>query len=411
MTADFRETAMAALASRPKADPEWLAARRAQAESEFQDHGFPTAKDEAWRFTSVRSITRLPFAPRSGGTTVRGDVPEGVSVERLADVLEKQPRLLEPHLGRLSKPEFFSALNAAMFDDALVVRIAKGAVVEAPIELGSDAGADGSADSEPTVVYQRLFVLAEENSQATIVERHEGTSTSPHLSNSVTEILVGKNAKLSHYLVHQGWSTGHRIAAVAVEQARSSSYASHVFTFGGALSRLDMRCVLAGEGAECALDGLYLARDGEHVDHQTLVDHASAHCSSQQKYKGILDGKGRGVFDGTVVVRRDAQKSDAHQENRNLLLSDTAIVNTKPHLEIDADDVTCSHGATVGQLDQNQLFYLRARGIDAAAAKAVLTHAFASELIERVKLAPLAEELGKLLRKSLPAGELVEDAL
>lgn len=407
MTADFLEATRAAIQARSASnEPSWLADLRERAQSSFDTRGFPTTKDEAWRFTSVRQITRVPFEARPSATTPSSSVPEGVEVRRLADILAQEPDVVRPHLGQISEAEFFGALNAAMFDDALVIRIRKGAVIKTPIELSSTA-----QNSEPTVVYPRTLIVSEENSQATIIERHSGKGAAPHLSNSVTEISLAADAQLNHHVVHHGWSAGHRISSIAARQARGSRYRSHVFTFGGALTRLDLRSALTGEGAECSLDGLYLAGDGEHVDHQTLVDHQSPHCLSSQKYKGMVDGKGRAVFDGTVVVRKDAQRTEAHQENRNLLLSDSAIVNTKPHLEIDADDVTCSHGATIGQLDPKQLFYLRARGIDAEAARSILTHAFARELIERVPLTTLADELDQTLLRTLPAGALAREVL
>ena len=399
MSTAFYDSTLASLEASAESDaPEWLCRLRAAGAERFRAHGFPTTKDEAWRFTSVRPLTRIAFTPRGGGVDVRC-ADERVRIEPLstagADV--------EAVLGQLAPNEFFAALNTALFSDATILRIPKGAVVEAPIELGF-----ASPSGDPTVAYPRIVVIAEPGSEATLVETHAPRGA--HLTNAVVEISVGENASVEHLRIHEGHEQAFTVQTIAVHQARDARYRSRVFSFGGALSRLDIVSVLDGAGADCLLDGLYLVRGNAHVDHRTLVRHARPHGSSHEKYKGILDDRAHAVFDGTIVVDRDAQKTEAHQENRNLLLSSDAVVNTKPHLEIDADDVKCSHGATVGRLDDQQLFYLRARGIDEAAARTLLTHAFAREMVERVGLEPARDRLTRLVLGHLPRGELLEDA-
>lgn len=385
---DFRETALADLEKLAEG-PAWLVDLREQGRTAFRDRGFPTAKDEAWRFTSVRSITRVPFEQGDEPPVeVEGDVPTGFRVRTLAEVIRDEPQQVEPHLGKLADNQFFAALNSALFRDGLVITVE--GKPEAPLSLRYRARSGGSS----RVVYPRVLVLCQPGSEGTLIERHGGAGENPHLTNSVTEVVVGENASLEHLRAHRGWSRGHTLSTLAARQARDSRFTSRSFAIGGALHRLDTRVELRGTGAECTLDGLYLARTGEHLDHQTLVDHAVPHGTSHQKYKGIVDESGHAVFDGTVIVRKDARKSDAHQENRNLLLSDSAQVHTKPHLEIDNDDVACSHGATVGRLDEKQLFYLRARGMGAEEARSLLTYAFAHELVDRVAAPAVRDELG-----------------
>jgi Fe-S cluster assembly protein SufD len=231
------------------------------------------------------------------------------------------------------------------------------------------------------VGYPRVLVTVGPGAELSIVETY-AASGGNHLTNSVVELDLAPNAKVAHVRVHE--NQGLQVGRVDVRQAADSRYRSTVITLGGALLRFDARCLLRGRGAECVLDGVYLVDGSDHVDHHTLVEHEAPHCRSEQTYRGIASGKGVAVFDGMVVVHRNAQKTEAHQENRNLLLSDTATVHTKPHLEIDTDDVVCSHGATVGSLDPDQLFYLRARGVPSELAHAMLTFAFLESIVDRV---------------------------
>jgi Fe-S cluster assembly protein SufD len=224
----------------------------------------------------------------------------------------------------------------------------------------------------------------------------------PHLQSALTEIVVGEGAEVAHTRLQIGRSDGYTIAGLEVDQRRSSRFTSHLFTFGGSLTRVDLRVRLAGEGAECSLDGLYAAKGRHQVEHHTRVEHLAPHTASTQLYKGVVDADAQAVFDGTVIVERGAAGTAAHQKNQNLLLSEGASVHSKPHLEIDTDDVTCSHGATVGQLDPNQLFYLRSRGIDRDAARALLVDAFAREMVERIGDEALRGAVARVVQRTEP---------
>jgi Fe-S cluster assembly protein SufD len=290
-------------------------------------------------------------------------------------------------------------------EDARVVMARRGGRVQRPLHVVNVA----QSGERPSLSYPRMLVIAEPASSLSLIESQIELGTQPHLASTVTEIFVEQDAALEHVLLHHGTPRAYRIGALEVEQGIDSRYASRVLTFGGALTRLDIHGKLSGRGAECTLDGLYLVDSDEHVDHQTLVEHVAENATSLEKYKGLLAGRGRAVFDGTVIVHKGAQHTSAHQENRNILFSDEAIVNTKPHLEIDADDVRCSHGATIGQLDASHLFYLRARGIDADAARAILGYAFAQEVIERISLPEVRERVTQAVLDRLPQGAMVRE--
>ncbi|MFW6050079.1 MAG: Fe-S cluster assembly protein SufD [Myxococcota bacterium] len=414
--------------------PDWLVGLRRSAAQHLEERGFPTRKTEAWRFTPVEPLARASFAPAPSAAADRaravaarrvgddgtwrlivangrpvldaaGAPPDGVSVRSLAEVLEREPGLLEGQLGAHAPKEDFAALNAALFTDGVVLRVDDGAVVERPLHL-VHVGLAGDATA---AAYPRVLVLVGRSAQARLVETFVVDGGAEHLTNVVAEVALAEDAQLDHVRVNEGAPNGLHAGALAVHQARSSVYRSRVVTLGGALSRLDLRATLAGEGAECHLEGVYYAAGTDHVDHHTRVDHATPRCASTEVYRGILDDKGHGVFDGTVIVRPHAQHSDAHQENRNLLLSDEAGVHTKPHLEIEADDVKCSHGATIGSLDEAQAFYLRTRGIGAEQARALLTFAFVRELLDRIPHEPLRHRLGAALLDRLPHGDAIRE--
>jgi Fe-S cluster assembly protein SufD len=413
--------------------PGWLTELRRTAAAHLRDRGLPTKKTEAWRFTPVAPLAQASFAPRPGsaaharalelasarvgddgtwqlvvadGLPLLGSAsapPAGVEVRSLAEVLEREPARVEAHLGKHAPQEDFAALNAALFRDGVFVHVRAGSTVAQPIHLVHV----GQTGAEPTASYPRVLVVVEEGAQALLLESFlvdEGVS---HLTNVVSETVLGQGAHLHHVRVAFGAPQGLHTAVQAVHQARGSVYRSQVVTMGGGLARLDLRAVLDGEGAECRLEGVYHVTDREHVDHHTRIEHAKPRCASSQVYRGILDGRGHAVFDGTVVVRPHAQHTEAHQENRNLLLSDDAAINTKPHLEIDADDVKCSHGATIGSLDEAQMFYLTARGIGREQARALLTFAFVRELLERIPHEPLRHALGQAVLARLPHGEAI----
>lgn len=411
-------------AARPAGGPAWLVALRRSAVRHLEATGFPKHNDESWRFTPIRDLLRVPYArstrnaePPAQADVLSGfDAPhivlvngrpqggfpnaDGLEVRRLSDVFAGAPDRLAPYVGRLiAAHDGFSAVNTALFEDGLLV-VARRGVKVGPVHLVV-AAAPGS---EPTLAVPRILVIAEPMSELRVVESRQTVGTGRHLESAVTEVFVEEGARVEHVRIHRGSQHSSSVATVAVSQGKDSHFASRAFTFGGALARLDLRVSFGGEGAECSLDGLYAAEAGELVDHQTTIDHAVPRCTSRQRYKGIVGAGGVAVFDGTVLVRKGASKTEAHQENRNLCLSPDAVVHTKPHLEIDTDDVKCSHGATVGRLDPAQLFYLRARGMDAELARSVLTYAFAREMVQSVGDDALGSALEGMLATRLPDG-------
>jgi Fe-S cluster assembly protein SufD len=376
--------------------PEWLRALRERAADALREQGLPTKRTEAWRFTPVRSVVDGEFSREDGGVpSLVSTLPDGVTARSLRQVLQAEPELLEGRLDIGGAPTHFAALNTALFTDGLWIDVPAGVALEQPIELAHAI----PRSSEAGVVYPRILVTVGEHAELTLVETYAGRQAA-QLTNSVVEVTLGCNAKMSHVRVHE--NAGLQVGRVDVRQDADSVYRSTVITLGGALLRFDVRCLLRGKGAECQLDGAYLVDGEDHVDHHTLVEHQAPRCRSEQTYRGIAAGKGTAVFDGIVVVHRDAQKTEAHQENRNLLLSETATVHTKPHLEIDADDVICSHGATVGSLDEDQSFYLRARGIPEDLARAMLTYAFLESIVERVSHEPTRERMRQALLARIP---------
>lgn len=377
------------------AEPLWLGVRRREATAALRKSGLPTKHWEGWQFTPLDTLeTERPH--RDASKVELPPAQDGVDFSSLAEMLEEDPASLGPVLGALTSLDHpLAALNLAVFSDGVVVRIEAGARIEKPIEFVHTAAAG--------LTTPRVFIDAGSNSQAVVVERFVGNAES--LTAPVAEVVVGAGAVLDHVRVQEQGSAVDHFGYLEASVARDGHYRSRVITLGAGLSRLDLTVRLDGPGAEATLDGLYLTGDGQQHDHVTVVDHRQPHTTSRESYKGILDGKSRAVFDGTVFVRRDAQKTSGAQENRNLLLSDDAVVNTKPHLEIDADDVKCSHGATVGQLDPDQLFYLRARGLDAETARSILVYAFAREVIDRIPVDALRERLAATVLARLPEGQ------
>ncbi|MFY9329172.1 MAG: Fe-S cluster assembly protein SufD [Georgfuchsia sp.] len=406
----------------------WLDDIRAEAAGDFQAHGFPTLRDEDWKYTSVARIEQGNFSlsaaasqPITAGQIEMLELPEtqllvfvdgryqpalsringlpaGVTIAGVAEMLEREPERLQTLLARQSRdyPSGFAALNAACMIDGSYVYLAHGAVLDAPLHLLFVATQDNLA------VHSRNFVVAESNSHACIVEHHVALGAVRYFTNVVTDIVAGRNASIEHHKLQDESTGAFHIAATNAWLSQDSHFVSGSYAFGAALARTDINVALDGEGAECSLDGLYMSNGRQHVDHHTCVDHNRPHGTSREFYKGVLSGASRAVFNGKVIVHSGAQHSDASQTNHNLLLSAQAEVDTKPQLEIWADDVKCSHGATVGQLDDNQVFYLRSRGVDYAAARALLTYAFAAEMVDRVSLPPLRARLDRLLRVRLP---------
>jgi Fe-S cluster assembly protein SufD len=327
-------------------------------------------------------------------------MPKSVEAHNLEKVLASAPEAIEHYLARYARHDNhpFAALNTALLRDGACIYVPRNIVLETPLHLiFVSTGA-----AEPTVSHPRNLIVAGENSQFTLIESYVGLEEGTCLTNAVTEIVVGENAFVDHYRVQQESLTAYHMSTLHVHIERNANFSSHAFALGGGIARSDITAVMNDEGIECTLNGLYLVDGQRLIDSHTALDHAKPHCSSHQLYKGILSERGRGVFNGKIYVRPDAQKTDAKQTNQALLLSDDAQINTKPQLEIFADDVKCTHGATVGQLDADALFYLRARGIGREDARNLLIHAFAGDIINRVKVEPLRGYLDKTLYERLP---------
>ena len=416
-------------------EPPWLGLLRKAAIERFAELGFPTLRDEEWKYTNVAPIAANPFRARTGyrpdGLTARSledvtfgemecthlvfvnghfapnlsrlrPLPAGVKAGSLATLLEEEPGLLEPHLARHVQFEnhAFAALNTAFLKDGALVYLPKGAILEEPIHILFVTAPDG----EPLASHPRNLIVAEEGSQATVIESYLSLDGGSYFTNAVTEIVAGENAVVQHCKLQRESEAAFHISVIQAQLARNSNFTSHVVSLGGALVRNDVNAVLDAEGVECTLNGLYLGTGRQHIDNHTLIDHAKPHGSSRELYKGVLAEKSRGVFNGMIRVRKDAQKTDAKQTNKNLVLSEDALVDTKPQLEIHADDVKCTHGATIGQLDEEALFYLRSRGLGQEKARSLLIHAFASELIERIPSEPIRAGLECVLVTRLPVG-------
>ncbi len=415
----------------------WLHRLRKAAMKRFTELGFPTTRNEDWKFTSAAAIAKISFrhgepADENGLTAkalerasykiddavqlvfVNGhyapelsllrSLPAGVIVTSLAAALDVHRDLIEPHLTRYAayQDHAFTALNTAFIQDGAFVYVPAGKLVDKPIHLVFVTTAAG----EGAVSHPRNLIVAGKESRATVVESYAGLEEELYFTNAVTEVLAGDGAVIDHYKLQRESREAFHVATLHVQQQRGSNFSSGYFGFGGALVRNEVRAALDGEGCECTLNGLYMAGGRQHMDNHTVIDHAKPRCASHELYKGILDGNAHGVFNGKIFVHQDAQKTDAKQTNKTLLLSDDAVINTKPQLEIYADDVKCTHGATVGQLEDDAIFYLRSRGIDREAARSLLTFAFANDVIGRVKVEAIRTRLEETL---LAAHHLPQD--
>lgn len=437
-----RWVAAFAAARRRTADtePAWLTAMRDRAIARFETSGFPTARDEEWKFTDISPIARAALHPAPRTATLPAiaslapyqlDATEaarlvfvnghfapslshlgggaGWSARPFAAALAQDGALVESLLGTIVPAETgaFLALNDAFFADGAVIRAARGARIERPIHLVHVATGDGA---DPAAAFPRHLVVLEECAEARVVESYFGPADSVYAQFSVTEASIGPNARFHHDKLQIEGLRAFHAGALAVRQQRSSFFGSLSLSVGAAIARYDISTVFAEEGAECSLDGLYMVGARQLVDHHTTIDHATPHGTSREFYKGVLDGKSRAVFNGKIVVRPDAQKTDARQTNRNLVLSDDAGVNSKPQLEIFANDVKCAHGATVGQIDADALHYLRARGIERDLARGLLTYAFAAEILDGIGDDAVRDRVRHVLTSLLPGGERLAEA-
>jgi Fe-S cluster assembly protein SufD len=391
----------------------WLKKLREDAFARFCETGFPTTHDEDWRFTNVSAIARTSFSlPQAKAARIsKTDLvpwkmqaaaaqlvfvdghfaPElstigslkGITIDSLKGRIAQRPEVLENHLGHYlnTQRDPFSALNTAFLEDGAYVHVGRGIVLEHPIHL---LFVSTHADTAQ-MIHPRNLVIVENEAQATIVEEYISLGTGTVFSNTATELVAGESAHVAHYMIEREHREAYNVSTLRIQQERSANVASHSLLLGGGLVRNNVHPVLAGEGGECLINGLFVGNDHQHLDNYMHVEHASPHCGSRQFYNGILDDHAHGVFHGRIVVHKDAQKTDAKQTNRNLLLSDDAQIDTKPQLEIYADDVKCTHGATIGQIEENSLFYLQSRGIDEVSARRLLLLAFASECLDRMK--------------------------
>ena len=411
---------------------EWLEPVRRAAIETFAASGFPTARDEEWRFTPIAPITTGTWRQASGASRevsredlapfifgheewstlvfVDGvynealsstpELAQGVRVGSLAEVLRADGAFIEKHLARHApvKVSPFTALSTAFMRDGGFLHVPANANLDGPVHLVFVS----TREAAGTVAHPRNLIVVERGARVSVIESYvtlaEGTT---YWNNAVTEVVAGANSWIEHTRIQRESERAYHTGTTHVEQQRDSHYRSFSMAMGGALARHDLHARLDGENVETLLYGLYLTRGEQVVDNHTAIHHNQPNCRSWEVYKGVLDGRSRAVFNGKVFVRPEAQKTDAKQTNRNLLLSDTAKVDTKPQLEIFADDVKCTHGATVGRLDDLALFYARSRGVPAGKAQLLLTYAFAAEVTAEVALEPVRSELDRLVRERL----------
>ena len=417
------------------AGPAWLHALRTQGFDAYRESGLPTIRNEEWRYTSVSPIAKISWrvAPQEFGSRLRPlDIarflPAGLDVPRLVfingrlvtrlstqgrlaaglhflglrEALESKgpsARVVQAHLARHAEIEgdAFTALNTAFFENGAFIHVQRGLGFDQPVQVLHLT----VAGDQPVVAQPRALIILDESSRANVIEIFAGLGAPARFANSVSEMIVGENAHLEHSLVQFEDDLAYHVGTQRVRVDRNGSLTSRCFALGAALARNNLHCVLNGEGAQATLGGLFMGRGSQHVDEHVHVEHSKPHGTSRQLYRGVLDGASHGVFSGKVVVRPDAQKTDAQQTNNNLLLSDDARIDTKPQLEIYADDVKCAHGATSGRLNEEALFFLRSRGLGEREARALLTYAFAAELIETVEPQALREALSGLVQARL----------
>ena len=405
----------------PKSPAAWLDALRAEALERANALSVPTTRDEEWRFTDLTPLTRLHLKPAVAATALTaadvgthmlpeaaatlvfvdgilaphlggaGRLPAGVTVLPLADALNSHAALVEPHLARIAGDELFTALNTAFLGQGVFIHFARGAVLKSPLHLLFVAG------GQEVAAHPRVLVVAESGADGCVIEDYVAHGEAVGLTNAVTEISVAANASLRHIKLQRESARAFHIGTCAVTLDRDARFASQAVTLGARLSRNNLAIAQQGEGVEVAIDGLALIGGRQLADTHTLIDHLKPHGRCEQVHKTIVGGGAHAVFNGKVFVREGAQLTDSSQQSRNLLLSDKARVDTKPQLEIFADDVKCAHGAAVGQLDPEHLFYLKSRGLSARAARNLLTYAFGAEIIDRIPVPTLVAKLEALV--------------
>lgn len=410
---------------------------RKEALRELASLNFPTFRNEEWKYTDVSPIVNNNFVPAMNSALPRykkSDIEKflfqnfdyhllvfinGIFSEELSDIKElpcgafigslkrlykERPQLVDQHLNKVSRIEnAFNALNTAYASDGFAAIIPDGVIVEKPVQILYL----NSSETEQILSVPRNLIMVGKNSQLSVITNHRGTGSEKYFSNIVTEILVDENGIVDLYKVQYENDDSYHIEKVQAVQKKNSVFNHYNINFGGAIVRNDINSLLDDENIETHFYGLYLAHGSQHVDNHTFADHAKPNCMSNELYKGILDDNARGVFNGKIIVRKDAQKTNAYQSNKTILLSKTAKIDTKPQLEIFADDVKCSHGATVGQLDEEAEFYIRSRGVPQELAKSMLIRAFANDVIEKVKIEPLKEQLNHMIFEHLKKVEIL----
>lgn len=427
---DSRQHIEPACIALPGHDLPWLVSARQSAFERFTAHGFPARREEEWKYTDMSAIGKrasLAPAPRdpatdaaarilsqgsghlmvfvdghySGELSAVGKLPAGVRLASLADRLNDAADLPKALFDQSHEHTIFAALNNAFATDGAVLNLAPGTVLETPVYLLFIASGKGAA------IYPRNIVIAGEGARATVIEHYLGATDAHNFTDVVTQISLGACAQLQHCkLVQEGGNAFH-VAGIHAEQAADSRFVSNSFALGGRLTRNDITSSLNEPGCLCTLNGLYLTDGMQHADHHTRIDHLAPSGTSREYYRGIMNAASHGVFNGKLIVHPHAVKTDAHQANHNLLLSRQAEADTKPQLEIYADDVKCTHGATVGQLNDDSLFYLRSRGVDAALARSLLIYGFANDIVERVGAPDLRARIRHLVLEGLPQGEQI----
>lgn len=401
---------------------------RKSAISKFSELQFPTTKDEEWKYTNISPLLKHDFAPSLTSADnfdvkvahflfdkmehsllvfVNGmfskklskikDLPIGVIVKSLAEAIKEDNPIVKKHLGKYAdfKGHIFTSLSTAFVNDGAFIYVPEGKTIEDPIHVLFLS----IAENNKIFVQPRNLFIAGKNSQSTVIEHYASLKEDIYFTNSVTEIVTEENAFIDHIKLQEESQEAFHIGRMDVHQERNSNFVSHLISFGAEISRNDFNSRFNADGGESMLNGLYLIEGNQLFDAHTLIDHAKPYCNSHEHYKGILMDNSRGVFNGKVIVRKDAQKTNAFQENNNIILSDNALVNTKPQLEIFADDVKCSHGATIGQLDNDAMFYLKSRGIGIDAARAILIHAFASDVVRYIKINAVRDYIEGILKK------------
>jgi len=427
------------LGTQQRTSPAWLHTLRSTGLAQFTDLGLPSPRQEAWKYTDTGPIERaayLPVEPGTNGATgnqlnafgfsdlpchrlvfvngyydpalsTPGAVPQGAIIDSLAVQLRKGPHMLERHLGQYAETDDhgYAALNTAMIADGAFVHLAPGVTLAQPVHILHVT----TAAAEARMSHPRNLIVAERDSRAVIIEHHVSIGARHYFTNALTEVVTGDHARIEHYRLQEESPDAYHINGLHVHLGHESGYTAHAFDLGGRLVRNDLHSRLVAEGATCTLNGLYIGAGRRHIDNHTRIDHVQPRGTSREFYKGILNGRARGVFHGRVVVHPQAQHSDAQQVNNNLLLSREAEADSQPQLEIYADDVKCAHGATVGQLDPDALFYLRSRGVDDATAHDLLTYAFARDVLTRIGLEPVRTQLERHLAAGLLHGRSVEN--